>query len=378
MRIGVVTFWWGQDNYGQIAQCYALQSVLRRMGHEPFIVRCRPQSTLKSRLAQFFRMLQSPHARERRKSWNAVVRPGTRRFREFLEERCVFSAEAFDSFAALKENCPEADAFIVGSDQVWNCNADANGRIWFLDFVPAGSKKIAYAASFGKIRAYAAFKAFCREKLESFDAVGVREQEGADFLKSLGVEATLVADPTLLLSRGAYDALAGTPSSENESFAFCYWLGRHDPEDVLPVAEVAEFLSGRGLPLKSVVGGVPFPTEGLGEIGSPTFPQWLASIRDAEVVFTNSFHGTVFCLIFRKPMVVFPSRSGIGNGRLRSLLSLCGLESRIYARGENPVERILSQKINWENVGERLREHVRLSEEFLNRSLGKCSCSCKK
>lgn len=371
MKVGVVTFWWGQDNYGQIAQCYALQSVLRRMGHEPFIVRCRPQSTLKNRLAQFVCMLKSPSARERRKNWNAIVRPGARRFREFLEERCVFSAETFDSFSALKKNCPEADAFIVGSDQVWNCNADVNGRIWFLDFVPAESKKIAYAASFGKIRAYAAFKAFCREKLASFDTIGVREQEGADFLKSLGVEAALVADPTLLLSRSAYDALAETPSSENESFAFCYWLGRHDPEDVLPAAEVAEFLSGRGLPLKSVVGGVPFPTEGLGEIGSPTFPQWIASIRDAEVVFTNSFHGTVFCLIFRKPMVAFPSRSGIGNGRLRSLLSLCGLESRIYAHGENPVERILSQKINWENVGERLREHVRLSEEFLNRSLGR-------
>ena len=332
MRIGVVTFWWGQDNYGQIAQCYALQSVLRRMGHEPFIVRCRPKAALKSRLAQFIRMLKSPSARKRRKSWNAVVRPGTRRFREFLEERCAFSAETFDSFAALKENCPEADAFIVGSDQVWNCDADANGRIWFLDFVPSGRKKIAYAASFGKIRAYAVFKAFCREKLASFDTIGVREQEGADFLKS---------------------------------------LNRHDPEDVLPAAEVAEFLSGRGLPLKSVVGGVPFPTEGLGEIGSPTFPQWIASIRDAEVVFTNSFHGTVFCLIFRKPMVVFPSRSGIGNGRLRSLLSLCGLESRIYVHGKNPVERILSQKINWENVGERLREHIRLSEEFLNRSLGR-------
>ena len=76
MRIGVVTFWWGQDNYGQIAQCYALQSVLRRMGHEPFIVRCRPQSTLKNRLAQFVRMLKSPSARERRKNWNAIVRPG--------------------------------------------------------------------------------------------------------------------------------------------------------------------------------------------------------------------------------------------------------------------------------------------------------------
>ena len=366
MKIGILTFWTGQDNYGQIAQCYALQSVLRRMGHEPFIVRCRPQSTLKNRLAQFVRMLKSPSARERRKNWNAIVRPGARRFREFLEERCVFSAETFDSFSALKKNCPEADAFIVGSDQVWNCNADVNGRIWFLDFVPAESKKIAYAASFGKIRAYAAFKAFCREKLASFDTIGVREQEGTDFCRKMGrSDAVLVCDPTLLLRKEDYCALipdnAGT---QEKKPLLCYMLGHACafPKDVLDA-----FVAEKGLELHYV------PSQGAENLGyyakveTPTVQGWLRLYRDAEYVVTNSFHGTVFAILMQKKFLALPlsGKSSGMNGRLESLLTELDLRERLLTGSGNGFRRVMDAPIDWESVSARAEILRKQGKEFL-------------
>ena len=368
MKIGVVTFWWGNDNYGQIAQCFALQTVLKELGHEPFVVRCHWKDSWKGKVMRIVRFFK-PSVRERRKNWNTFVKPELRRFRNFLETHCTLGEDEFHAFETLKRKCPEADCFIVGSDQVWNCNPDANGRVWFLDFVPADKKKVAYAASFGKLRTSSAFKAFCREKLAAFDAVGVREKEGEEFLKALGVSSKCVADPTLLLSRETYETIAGAQKFSPIPYVFCYWLGRHNPNDVLPAGEVSDFLVKENLPLKSVVAGVPFPASGLGEIESLTLPQWFAAIRDAEVVFTNSFHGTVFCLIFRKPVVVFPALTESGNGRLRSLLSLCGLENRIYDREKNSVEKILSQPVDWSAVENRLTAHCRESENFLKQAL---------
>lgn len=370
MKIGVVTFWWGNDNYGQIAQCFALQQVLKSLGHEPFIVRCRPQASWKSKIARLLRVVKSPKSYFRQKKWERIVRPRNRKFREFLEEHCEFSVQNFCSFSELKENCPEADCFIAGSDQVWNCNPDNNGRIWFLDFVPEGRRKIAYAASFGKIRTTSIFKKFCREKLLSFSFIGVREKEGENFLGSLGISSTCVLDPTLLLTREDYEKYAGLRDSAPEKpFAFCYWLGRHDPKDVLPCGEVAEILSKNAWDLKSVVAGVPFPVFGLGTPDSLMLPQWISAIRDAEVVFTNSFHGMVFCLIFNRPMVVFPALSGIGNGRLHSLLSLCGLEDRIYVPKTNTVESILAREINWKRVNDNLEIERFRSSTFLASAL---------
>lgn len=375
MKIGVVTFWWGDDNYGQIAQCFALQTILKQMGHESFILRFTPQKTWRTRIINLMRSLRAFRRKKERVQWIRVnVRPELRDFRQFLEAHCQFS-RSYDSFKELKKGPPEADCFICGSDQVWNCNPDENGRVWFLEFAPSSVKKVAYAASFGRIRSGKAYYDFVRKNLNTFHAIGVREEEGCRFLSTLHIDSSCVADPTLLLGREYYDSLIqNINANPNNKKAFCYWLGRHDPADVLPIHEVSPILDKNQCELDVVVAGVPFPIPKIGTLTSKTLPEWMAAIRNAKVFFTNSFHGVVFAIIFHSPFVVFPQLNGVGNGRFKSLLSICGLENRIFIKGGRSVSEIVEDSIDWESVDERLDAFLEESKTYLFESLDSPVC----
>lgn len=369
MKIGVVTFWWGDDNYGQIAQCFALQTALKQMGHEPFVIRFIPKRTWRGWTMNFLRKIRSYRQQKNREEWRRInIRPEFRKFRQFLEAHCSFS-RSYTSFKELKKNPPFADCFICGSDQVWNCNPDENGRVWFLEFVPKTARKVAYAASFGRIRKGRIYRDFVQRQLNDFYRIGVREQEGRDFLETLQINSSCVADPTLLLGRSAYEHLIAHIKPSCAEKAFCYWLGRHDPNDVLPVGEVEPFLNKNNWELDVVVAGVPFPIPKLGNLTSKDLPEWIAAIRDAKIFFTNSFHGVVFAIIFHCPFVVFPQLNGIGNGRFRSLLNICGLEDRIFVKGDRNVEEIAEREIDWDAVDKKLRDFVERSKGDLASTL---------
>ena len=128
MRIGILTFWWAYDNYGQILQCYALQRFLEKRGHEPFLIRYEYKTEIQNppvyhkflklfnvkKLVSYLRTLNMKRKIQNEMSFH------NRHFDDFRKKYIKFGNKLYLSYKELVENPPEADCYIVGSDQVWN------------------------------------------------------------------------------------------------------------------------------------------------------------------------------------------------------------------------------------------------------------------
>jgi hypothetical protein len=210
MKIGVVTHWRTTDNYGQILQCYALQKYLKLLGHEAFLIRYSPSSEkIKSSLLRsFLRKLLCACSAERRKAYAKVRYYSSlyelnseldkkRVFGEFREANLEVTEEVYSLYEQLRETPPIADAYIVGSDQVWSPSlASKDVGVWYLDFAPQGTKRIAYAASVGR-QFKESEKKILIDYLKKFTAISLREHSVFEYCQKIGFkDSKQVVDPT--------------------------------------------------------------------------------------------------------------------------------------------------------------------------------------
>lgn len=332
MRIGTITYWWTQDNYGQVLQCFALIKFLRSMGHEAFLIRNLP-STPRRSLARIvmaaLKYIFKPDYRRTALMWNrlgkisaAEAKAHPRGFDDF-RRKYMPSTEMEYTQHHLLENPPQADAYVCGSDQIW-C---APNPVYFLQFGPQSSKRIAYAPSMGGIKPQGKARQTMIAYLRRFDFLSSREQSGVDALHEMGFpEATLQPDPTLLLPVEVYRDMVVKPQPAERPYLLLYLLGN---ETDVEVGEVYSFAERHGLEVRYVASQG--RTDEFPKL-YPTVEEWLGLIDGASYVITNSFHGTVFCLQFNTPFFVLPVKGVIArmNNRIHDLLGKYNLSERIY------------------------------------------------
>ena len=253
------------------------------------------------------------------------------------------------------------DAFVVGSDQVWapasNVPIDYLGNM-FLDFAPDfKGKRVAYAASFGggEWTYTPEWTEMCRKLAKKFDAISVREESGVKLCKEhLGVEAKHVLDPTLLLTAEEYATLLPKPQKKTD-YLFAYIL------DIS--AEKRTFLKkvADRFGLRLVIKGANDDLK-----WEDSIEGWLSDIRNATFVVTDSFHGSVFSILFHRP---FLSIINIKRGadRFTSLLSKLGLLDRLI--DETVKTEDISKEINWDAVDCKLSVEREFSVNFLKGAL---------
>ncbi len=371
MKIGVMTIWWTSDNYGQFLQMYALQQALIKQGHEPFLIRYNkfgePLSKKIIRLlnpVNLFGYIKNKIVNK--KSISTV--PG-RKFNIFMQKYINTSDRVYNSYAQLKNNPPKADCYITGSDQVWHykeCNKTNRDRIraFFLDFGGKKVKRASYAASFSLESLDESYRMFISPLLKRFDSVSVREESGIDMCKAAGREdAVLVSDPTFLLTSKEWCDRLDLNTTSQESYAMFYLLGYKMKNEI---DDLISYVNTEGLSLKYVASA---GREDEYEKIYPSIQQWLECIAGAKMVITNSFHGTVFCLIFNVPFVVLPlqgAEHGIMNCRLTSLLRRLGLEYRFTS---DNIDEVMKREIDWVDVNRRMDIERAGSEEFLRNLL---------
>lgn len=360
MKIGIITFWWSNDNYGQLLQCYALQQYLREQGHEPFLIRydSRPdflpppvwRKVIKAfNPIKLSRFIKYKFIKKFQKiQFNLEEQNNQRQFDSFRKKYIRQSEQIYLSYSELKENPPKADCYIVGSDQVWNfCEYPLNRcknplHVYFLDFGPSSIKRISYSASWGKKKISKKFIKEIAPLLKKFDYVSVREESGLDICRKCGVpDAEFRCDPTLLLSADHYRKLYQSEEQHNnnpQKYVFVYRLG--NPCD-FNLDSVREWAKEKKLEIVYVTAnGLQDEYEKL----YPTIPQWLSLIDHAEYVITNSFHCCVFSLLFGKKLGVVPlvkPWDGM-NTRIDSLFHLFHIESRWFTGNFDTVEKPLS------------------------------------
>jgi len=330
MRLGIVTQPLAH-NYGGILQNWALQQVLRDLGHEPVTIDAYLKYPywrylLGSARSVAYRMLGRRRNFPQRPYKGRCVSPLTG---QFIAQH-IATTKPVAAYHADLINRYALDGLVVGSDQVWRPHYNADIEDMYLRFAQgAHVRRVAYAASFGTDQWEYDDRqtAACAALAAQFDAISVRESSGIALCRQhLGVDATAVLDPTLLISRERYLDLCREVPVTSEPYLAVYCL------DVTPQKReiFTNIAHDRGLQLRYF--------SAHNEL-SLTVQQWLAMFRDASMVLTDSFHGTVFSIIFQKDFYTFLNEER-GKSRFESLLKPLQLESRIIT--DNSVDAAMS------------------------------------
>lgn len=327
MKIAIMTLPLGK-NYGGIMQAYALQKVLKDMGHSPITIdyQTKERGFIYKKVRLAYRLAKKATGK-RQAPINLESKIGylTKHNQDFIDANIVQSKYINESQKLKKHFKKNSyDAVIVGSDQTWRPKYSPNIYDFYLDFISKdkGIKRIAYASSFGVDDwEYSVEETKeCSKLAKLFDAISVREQSGVDLCKEyLGVDSELVLDPTLLLEKEDYLALIGDRYKADKSEGvFTYFLDKN--EDKKKAAEyIANELSSRVYSCQAKHSLGDLNSNKLGDYKMPAIQDWLASFANAEFILTDSFHGMVFSIVFEKPFLVIVNKER-GSARFESLL----------------------------------------------------------
>ena len=372
MKIGVLTLNL-HNNFGGILQAYALQKVLREMGHNIVLIDKSKYVSVgpwyKKYPIYIKRAIQKYLLRK-----DIIVRVDAEQNR--IPRTISINTDKFINkyikrttrdFSSIKET--DFDAIIVGSDQIWRPKYFYSKiENAYFDFARGWNiKRIAYAASFGTEEwEYSDEQTTnCAELLSNFDAVSVREASAVKLCKEkFGVKAQHVLDPTMLLSREEYQELfitAQTPQSDGN--LFCYILDKNSEKDSI----IDYIAQKRGLTPFYVNSRYEDPDAPLEERIQQPVEKWLLAFYDAEFVITDSFHACVFSIIFNKPFIVYGNKER-GMTRFESLLKIFGLENRLVSTKKDAIK-TANEPIDWKKVNTIHSQWKEKSIAFLSENL---------
>lgn len=347
-------------NYGSVLQTFATQSLLEQMGYTVEVIdywrlKDIPQNQVELALKYhpnwrknaLFKVLFKwlfPHINMRR------VR---KIFDGFLARRVHLSEQSYFSLDELKSNYPKADFYLSGSDQLWNSGIH-NTDAYYLDFLQKNEPRGSFATSFGRNTIPQEELAQIRPKLNKYRFLSVREKTGLDIIKLAGVTvpAQSVLDPTMVVLGDVWDHLANQAKAltqENESYLLLFQINYGTNEKLKDFADhVAEKYHCKFVSVEFSVKHKHY--KGCRHILSPSPEELLRLLRDAQYVITDSFHGTVFCLNFRRDFAVdYPPKY---KGRIENLLNIAGLSNRILTGYSNTA--IFEKRLDYCQIDDRL------------------------
>ena len=320
MKIGLLTYH-HSSNIGAMMQTYATCRALKELGHEVVIVDIRQKEEQRQGLG---RLASDVIFFVRNQKYNAFMRT----FYPLLTRR-------YYSLDELRNDPPQVDCLIVGSDQTWNPDISKDvAMAYFLDFAGKEIRRVSYASSFGKSRwnENPAMTENVKKALSRFDSVSVREQTGVSICKDVfGINPQLVVDPTILFK--SYPEITG-PINERYEMV-CYKLQRDDDF----YQNIGKIKAKLGLPVALLNNA--YPVRGLRYIYPPSVEEWIRRIGGAQLVVTDSFHGVVFSLLYKRQFVAVKNHNG-RDSRIVDLLCELGLDNRIF---ENVAE--ISKTTSW-------------------------------
>lgn len=332
-------------NYGALLQAYALKKSFENRGCSVNILNYCLESTMRTYelypkitgRSSFIRFLKAFRVRKE-------TEKSVQRFLQFRKERLNLTRE-YKNFAELEVDSPDADIYVTGSDQVWNPKINFD-RAYYLQFGRKDAVHASYAASIGLSRIPEEYEKELIDRIRQIPFRSVRENTAQTILQQYDISSSVHIDPTVLLDKNDYDSIAVAPSV-HKPYVLLYLLIMPD--------NIKEYLDElRKLYPNFVFVNIPGNTydRPLGDVQIRDIGpcEFLGLIRNAEVVLTTSFHGTVFSLIYQKQfMSVLPRGTG---SRISGLLESVDLEKRIALEGHD-IKR-MRDTINYEKVIEKM------------------------
>ncbi len=369
-----MTFWESQNNYGQLLQAFALKTYLRQKGHDVFFIRFYriPSAKKKSALSRLkFKVILylNDHFDLNLEVTKAGSPEPDRGFTPFKKQYLKFSPRSYTSLAELKDNPPQADAYICGSDQVWNNTFKVPAEPFFLPFGKSSIKRIAYAASIGQRELSPETAQLFERQLSHFNAVSVREKSSLSICTDAGYKNPVwVPDPTLLFAKQDWLNLLPVPRGNfrpESKKVFIYTLGNSAIKDKEAYLSYIRDMPGVEVQHASANGD----TSGN---RFPSIPEWLGLIAESDFIMTNSFHGMVFCIIFNKKFIILPNtgaKEGM-NERITSLITKFNLEQHMmFGFDRTKMDDLMKLDTDWDYVNNQIADWRHVAHEFLDGAL---------
>jgi hypothetical protein len=332
MKTGLISFHFAH-HYGAQLQAYALMRAIQNVGADCELIDYRLPHTVKtSRLFQGgfspITVLKNLHTLAHYVPLNLR----DKRFRDFVAEYMKVSAKSYSCYRNLLDETPDYDAYICGSDQIWNPFIFESKQFdpsFFLAFAK-DRPLVSYAPSFGEAEIPECMHAELTGYLSAFSHISVREKRAADMIKKItGLDAQVTLDPTLLLNGNEWGELARV-DKRRKPYTLCYFIS--DPG---PLAAVATDIGGQVVQLAGTRRRV-FGADELVLSAGPR--EFLGLFQNADFVLTNSFHGTVFSILFNKPFMCGSHKPESRLGNLLGTLELTSSGDIDYAEVNRRLE----------------------------------------
>lgn len=378
-KIGcVIAYTEGHNNYGTSLQGYAMLKKIQQLGYEVEVIHYVKQlSTIQKikfvanaiRAGEWKSIVARLTAKRTLKKYPqyaAGIAKRTKAVNAYKAKKLLPLFHTYVGYDALHKGSLNYDAVVVGSDQVWTPMSLPN-KFFNLLFVDDSVHKIAYASSFG----VSEIPSFQRKEtglyLDRFYRIGVREERGKEIVEELSHQkATVVADPTLLLTREEWEAeISDARPNESEPYIFCYFLGTN--QEARKAANLLRTQTGyKIITIRHMDEYVPedeqFGDEAPYNVDPNDFVKYISK---AAYVCTDSFHCTVFSILFHRQFMTFyrfaaTNKTG-RNSRIDSLFNILGLQDRLYIGNIS----IIGNPIAYDKVDKRLKGLRENSLKFL-------------
>ncbi len=342
-------------NYGAVLQAYALEKFLEKDKNQVEVIDYYPKDLHKTESKSMLVKLIRPIIR------TFDFKKSQKVFGKFLQENMKLTKQRYHNLQELEEKVPDADIFIVGSDQVWNCNTkNGNDDSFFLTFVPENKRKVSYAASIAMDELTPEQEKRFYKNLKSFDKISVREKTAIKLLKKCGMEQVQkVLDPVYLLEKQDWDELAKKSEKKLEQEKYILVYGFKRQKNLYEYAR--KLAKQRNCKIYSINTNIEDKFLDVDKYFWNASPEdFVNLVKNAQEVVTNSFHGLSFSIIYQKPVHQF-TKVGKENSRMLDLLDELSLSSRLVKDSNT----LLDRDINFEEANKKIKEHRNQSMEFL-------------
>ena len=355
-KIGILTFQYPEiRNFGASLQSYACLNLMKKISKDVKLINYYQSSYDYSFKGKIILNLESKNFIEYNKKFLNLT-------------------ERINPEENLERLNNEFDTFIVGSDQVWRPvwgNENCINLHYYFDFVNTQKKKIAYAASFGvnEWKGEERLTEEVKKLVKKFNYISTREESGIDICKkTFGIDNVVcVLDPTLMISKEDYQPILD--DWQDKSHLKEKYIAHMLLDDSKKLKDGSQKIANYLKAKINYIKGKEKRFLWKKYFAYNKVSQWLTYLKDAELVITDSFHCTVFSLIFHKKFVVV-SNPKRGVARLETLLGKVGLKERFFTNIEDVMKSgILDKEIDYIEVDKKLEVHRKYSMEFLKKAL---------
>lgn len=370
VKIGIIT-WFSGGNYGTNLQAIALQGYLRSIGHSVEIINFEIESHIREKKTFLQKVQRQPQkyvTKYAQKKYKKQIEFRYQKMKEEVKRNCIFTKRIVCEQDYI-DICNTFDILICGSDQIWNPNW--YHKFYYADYNEIKSRIISYAPSLGvnTIREEQTTK--IKRSLSRFSAVSVREHRGANLLKPLSAnEPVVVVDPTLLLDTKAWNTVFPIQNKCREKYVLSMFL----TDNYAHWRAAKKYATDRGV-RHIIIPYCGFSYFQNAEIKADAGIQDLLNlIRGAECVLTDSFHVTVFSLMYHKQFYTFErfkeNAFSSQNERIRNILDIANSIERIIPYGTNYIQ--AKDDIEYNSVAKNLNVEIEKSKRFLREAIAGC------